>query len=395
MMPAARGQALLVSGSLVVCAALAFATLPALAQGGGGRSQRPAETVPPGVKKLWREYPLDPRRSPAAPARTSTTGPGANEPTTADEDRDSMAKRMLWPVVFALAGVLSVLVLALFLGLRPASALGRMAPRPRRRRRARLPDVAAVSTSKARPAAAEEETVAPYSMLERSTGKGEAGLAEAREAESGLAEAGYDRVAEQVTAVLISAQQAGDRIREAARQEAELMQAEAKEKAAAAIAEATLASEQVRRESDDVRAEADRYGEETRETANRRLEEMRREIRREAARRRADAERQAREISRAAEQEAMNLELEADQRQKELVLEAERFETRSRQLVTIFREFTSQLDALVGAEQAAGQATPNMRPPSRTRSTTGSIVAASPSDPGSSSSSPSTRRRAF
>jgi hypothetical protein len=314
MMPAACGQVLLVSGGLVVCAALAFGAPPAIAQAGGGRSQRPAETVPPGVKELWREYPLDPRRSPAAPTRTSTT-----PPTAADQDSDSIARRVLWPVAFALAGLLSVLILALFLGLRPASAFGRTAPRPPRHRRARSPDVVAVSTSKARPAPAAQDT------------------------------AGYDRVAEQVTAVLTSAQEAADGIRESARQEAELIQAEATEKAAATIAEATLASEQVRRESDDVRAEADRYGDETRETATRRLEEMRRELRSAAARRQADAERQAREICRAAEQEAKDFELEADKRHKELVREAERFETRSRQLVTIFREFTSQLDALVGA----------------------------------------------
>lgn len=212
----------------------------------------------------------------------------------------------------------------------------------RKRRRARLPDVVAVSTLR------QSEHRRPGT----DTGEAVRGLEETEPIEVGLAEESHTEVGKQVSAVLTSAQQAAEKIRESARQEAELIQTQANEKAAATIAEATRAAEQVRRESDDVRAKADRYGGETRDAANRQLEKMRREIRGEAAQRHAEAEQQAREILRAAEQETKDLELKADKRQKALVLRAERFETRLSHLVRIFSEITLQLEAVVGAEQA-------------------------------------------
>jgi cell division septum initiation protein DivIVA len=399
-MSAARGQALLASGSLLVCTALlSISASPALAQR-NSRSDRPANTVPREVKKLWSEYPLDPRRSPEAPSQTSTTDRGgARGPSAADEGGDPAARRILWPAALALAGFLSILTLAVFLGLRPAWAAGRprTLPRPRfrvpralfgdfgtnafprrlfesgrKRRRARLPDVVAVSTSAAASSAARQDLFAPHSIrgagrsetLSQSehrrpgtdTGEAVRGPVEAERIEVGLAEEGYTQVGEHVTAVLTSAQQAAEEIRQSARKEAELIRAEANEEAAATVAEATLEAEQRRRESDEVRAEADRYGEETRKAADRYLEQTRRESHEEAARRRADVDQQVREIRLAAERRAKDLETEAHERQKALVLEAERSEARLEQLLGVFRGMTLQLEELVEQAEPSGQA---------------------------------------
>jgi F0F1-type ATP synthase membrane subunit b/b' len=241
----------------------------------------------------------------------------------------------------------------------------------KKRRHARVSKVVAVSTSEAAASAAREDIFAPYTLRgrgrsdtlnqserptpESGTGEAEEGLVEAERGEPtefGLAEENYAQVGEQVTAVLTSAQQAAEQIRESARQEAELIRAEANDKAAATLAEATLDAEQRRRESEELRAEADWYGKETREAADRYLEETRRESDQEAARRRADVDEQVRGIRRAAEQKAKDLETEALERQKALVLEAGRSEARLEQLLGVFRGMTSQLEELVRAEQA-------------------------------------------
>jgi hypothetical protein len=335
-MSAARGQALLTSGSLLVCAAALSVGAPAAsAQSTSSHSQRPAKPVPRGVKELWSEYPLDPRRERKPPARTSTTERGAAEQSpTAGEDRDAWATRTLFLVAVALAGVLSVLGVALFLGLQPAATAGRTGRRRRRPlerggrgRRAPRRDVRAVSTSEAPPHAERLEVAPP--------------------------EAAYAQVGEEVTAVLASAKQGAEEIRMAARGEAELIRAEADKKGTAVIAEAELDAEQGRRKRDDVRAEADRYQEQIREATDRRLEEQRRAIRAEAERRRADAERQAGEIRRAAEVKAKALELDADERQRALIVAAERFEARLQELVKIFHGMTSRLDELVAPDHAA------------------------------------------
>lgn len=246
----------------------------------------------------------------------------------------------------------------------------------RKRRRARLPEVVAVSTSAAASSAARQDLFAPqftrgagrsetlsqseHLRPETDTAEGAKDPVEAERIEVGLAEERYSEVGEQVTAVLTSAQQAAEQIRQSARQEAELIRAEANEEAAATVAEATLEAEQRRRESDELRAEADRYSEETRRAADRYVEQTRRESQEEAARRRADVDQQVREIRLAAERRAKDLETEAHERQEALVLEAERSEARLQQLLGVFRGMTSQLEDLVRPEQAepSGQAEP-------------------------------------
>jgi hypothetical protein len=240
----------------------------------------------------------------------------------------------------------------------------------RKRRHVGVSKVVAVSTPEAAAPATRQDILAPYARgqgrsdtLNQSehptpeSGKDETegGLVEAERgepAESGLGEEDYVQLGEQVTAVLTSANQAAEHIRESALQEAELIQAEANDKAAAMLAEASLDAEQRRRESNELRAEADRYGEEKREAADRYLEETRRESDQEAVRRRAEVDEQVRGIRRAAEQKAKDLETEALERQKALVLQAGRSEARLEQLLGVFRGMTSQLEELVEDEQA-------------------------------------------
>jgi hypothetical protein len=240
----------------------------------------------------------------------------------------------------------------------------------RKRRDAPVSYVGAVSTSEAAGSATRQNKFAPYTALgrgrsdtlkgdhptpESGIGETEEGLVEAERgepAEFGLGEEDSVQIGEQVTAILTSAQQAAEQIRESAQQDAELIRGEANETAAAMVAEATLDAEQRRRESNELRAEADRYAEEKREAADRYLEETRRESDEEAARRRADVDEQARGIRRAAEQAAKDLETEALERQKALVLQAARSEARLEQLLGVFRGMTSELEELVQGEPA-------------------------------------------
>jgi len=164
---------------------------------------------------------------------------------------------------------------------------------------------------------------------------------------------GYAEVGERVGAVLTSANQAADQIRESARQEAARIRTEAADNAASTIAEASLDAERTRRESEELRAEADRYGKEKREAADRYGAEARRKLDDEAAERRAEVEEQARKMRQAAEQKAKDLVTEAVHRQKALVQEAGRSEARLQQLLGVFRGMTSQLEELVRPEREA------------------------------------------
>lgn len=161
-----------------------------------------------------------------------------------------------------------------------------------------------------------------------------------------------EQVGEQVTAVLASAEQAAEQIRESARQEAERIRTEAKDKAAATLYETKQNAERNRRESEKLRADADAYGKETRAAADRYVEETRVKIDREAAQRRAEVDAQVLGIRRAAERKARNLETEALQRQKALVQQGEHAEARLQHLLRIFRGMTLQLEGLVGAKMA-------------------------------------------
>jgi len=161
-----------------------------------------------------------------------------------------------------------------------------------------------------------------------------------------------EQVGEQVTAVLASAEQAAEQIRESARQEADRIQTEAKDKAAATLHKTTQDAERGRRESEKLRADADAYSKETREAADRYVAEARVKIDREAAQRRAEVDEQVVGIQRAAERKARNLETEALHRQKALVRQVGHAEVRLQQMLQIFRGMTQQLEGLVGTKTA-------------------------------------------
>jgi len=161
-----------------------------------------------------------------------------------------------------------------------------------------------------------------------------------------------EQVGEQVAAVLGSAEQAAEQIRESARQDAERIRAEAKAKVAATLSEAKLEAERGRRENEKLRADADAYNKQTREAADRYGTEVREKVDKEVAQWRAEVDEQVRGIRRAAKLRAKDLETEARARQKTLLEEVGRAEARLEQLLGIFRGMTSQLEGLVSAESA-------------------------------------------
>ena len=161
-----------------------------------------------------------------------------------------------------------------------------------------------------------------------------------------------EQVGEQVAAVLVSAEQAAEQIRESARHDAERIRAEAKDQVAARLSETKLEAERGRRESEKLRADADAYNKQAREAADRYVTEMREKIDKEIARTRAEVDEQVRGIRRAAELRAKDLETEARARQKTLLQQVERAEARLEQLLGIFRGMTLQLEGLVSAGSA-------------------------------------------
>jgi DNA anti-recombination protein RmuC len=170
--------------------------------------------------------------------------------------------------------------------------------------------------------------------------------------EAGQPEESYAAVGEEVAAVLASAHQAAEQIREAALQDAQRLRAEAKNEVAAILSETNREAERKRRESEKVRSDADVYSKEARDVADRHVAEIRMKLDKEATHRRAEVDEQVRGILRGAEQKARNLETQAIQRQKALVEEVGRAETRLEQLLGIFRGMTLQLEDLVSADSA-------------------------------------------
>jgi hypothetical protein len=362
----------------------------------------------PEPKKLWSSYPLDPRKqapSPAKPEPAASVGSGTRGavPITSNAPQSSLRLTVvlvgLALIILAVCGAIVV-----SFGLRPAWALSvawRL-PRPSlrvfgarqpRRRTPRLGEgepamnnlvqrllhasgkrhhdeseaVAASSASPTSHSATRLDIFTPYSMRGRERNKTlhqagnptpESGSntdkvpADEGPTEVGRAGESYAQVGEEVTAVLASAHQAAEQIRESARQEVERLRAEAKDKVASILSETSLDAERRRREGGKVRADADVYSKETRGAADRYVAETRMKIDKEVAQRRAEVDEEVRGIRRAAERKARSLETEALQRQKALVQEVGRAEARLQQLLGIFRGMTLQLEGLVNAESA-------------------------------------------
>ena len=386
---------------VLACCLQAIAADPVLADRGRNASQ-------PEPTRLWSEFPLNPREQ--GPSRTKPAGSAAQGARATARDA-SDAAHSTWPLSLVLGLALTLAILAaggiffaVYLGFRPAWALeaawrlpphqgvsGARRPRsPSRRlsegglvvnkvvhrllggkRQQGESEPVAASSSEAAGSATRLETFTPYSMRgkernealhqsrnptpENATGDAEKPVAETNRSgrtEIGQATENYTVVGEQVTAVLASAQQAAEQIRESARQEAERLRVVAKDKAAATLSVAKRDSERSRRESEKLRADAEVYSKETCGAADRYVAESRLKIDKEAAQRRAQVDEQVRGIRRAAEQKAKDIAAEALRRQQALVEEVGRSEARLQQLLGIFRGMTSQLEGLVKAGPA-------------------------------------------
>jgi len=374
---------------VLACGWQATVAAPALAERGRS-APRPNPT------KLWKAYPLIPREQsfpgtkPAAVARTRIPAPGSSD------------GRQSWPlplVSFALALAIFAGGVLLSLGLpqawAQAWALGVAWRSPRARRLvygSRQPrrlsaegglavnnlvhrflhlggerhddgsEVVAGASETAGPVS-RRDIFTPYSMRgqERSETVHQArnptpqsgSDTDKAPVDGGRTEVGRaEQVGEQVAAVLGSAEQAAEKIRESARQDAERIRAEAEDKVTATLSETKLEAERGRRESEKLRADADAYNKQTREAADRYITEMRVKIDKEVAQRRAEVDEQVSEIRRAAERKAKDVETEARARQKTLLEQVGRAEARLEQLLGIFRGMTLQLEGLVSAESA-------------------------------------------
>jgi hypothetical protein len=365
---------------VLACGWQATVAAPALAERGRSAPRNPT--------KLWKAYPLIPREQslpgtkPAAPvaARIAATG---------SSDGGQSSSLLLVSLGLAVAMVAGALLLV-SLRLAPASALGVAWRSPRARRRAfgaRLPrrfsrrpegvhrfphlggerhddgsEVVAAAAGAAGPVGRKDifipnsmrgqERTETVNQARNPTSQG-ASDTDQVPVEGGGTEVGRaEQVGEQVAAVLVSAEQAAEQIRESARQDGERIRAEAKDEVATALSATKLDAERGRRESEKLRADADAYNKQTREAADRYVTEMREKSDKEIAQTRAEVDEQVRGIRRAAELRAKDLATEARARQKTLLQEVARAEARLEQLLGIFRGMTLQLESLVSAESA-------------------------------------------
>jgi len=391
---------------VLACGLQAIVAAPVLAGTDSGRNAPRADP-----SRLWSEFPVNPReRAPLPtkpkpqPAVSAARGTRTAAPAAPHAPQSSFPLALVSGVALTLA-ILAAILVAVSLGLRPVwtPAVVWRLRRPHERvsgvlwhrlRSSRLSEgrlavnnlmqrlgnfggkrhhdqSKTASTSEAARSAPRIDKFTPYSLLgrERSeilnqsrnprpqSGEGNADNAPVetrRDAptEVGQPEENYAQVGEQVAAVLSSAEQAVNQIRESALQEAKRLRAETSDKAAAALSEAKLQAERSRRESEKLRADADTYSRGTRAAADRYLAETRLKIDEEAAQRRAEVDKQVRAIQRAAEQKAKDVEAEVLQRQSTLVQALERSEARVQQLLGIFRGMTAQLEGLVSAAPA-------------------------------------------
>ena len=306
------------------------------------RSRDPARSVPPGVKRLWSEYPVNQRPS----GSRASAGPQSAQGAQPSGENESAAKRVIIPIALTLTGFLVVILFGVVLRFRPAKVGAAAAVSPARKRGSR------VEQSERNPALTPLENYLgavrdPAPPQERSTALNQPNQPLPEPAEIELTGEGYAEIGERVGALLTSAHQTAEQIRDAARQEAEQIRSEAADRAAATIAEASRDAERARREADDLRAETDRYSKEQREAADRYGTEARRKLDEERAQRHADVEREARQIRQDAVLRANNLVAQATRRQEALIEAASRSEARLEQLVGVFRGMTSQLEELV------------------------------------------------
>lgn len=159
-------------------------------------------------------------------------------------------------------------------------------------------------------------------------------------------------VGDEIGTVLKSAQEAADKIRRAANQEAARRRDEIKAATAAEVAEVERIAEADRADAHRIRAEAEAYAKDTRAAADAFAEQRRAEAEREAATIEAHARTRLEAADVEVEQKMREAEAKARERVNLLQAEAERYEGRLENLFVVFREMTSTLEVLLGTPRA-------------------------------------------
>jgi CRISPR/Cas system CSM-associated protein Csm2 small subunit len=207
------------------------------------------------------------------------------------------------------------------------------------------------------------DRLAEYSLKEELAAAAE-GSAEAEaepvaddESESPGAKVAADlgAVGEEVSTVLISAQEAAARIRQKAQEEAERVRKEAESVAAAEVDEARRVADADRADASRTRAEAETYAEDKRAAADSFAEQRRRDAEREAAQILDDAQKRLAAADAAVEQKIRQALAHTRQRTELLQAEVERYEERIENILVVFRGMGSQLEDLLGRQRDESQ----------------------------------------
>jgi len=155
-------------------------------------------------------------------------------------------------------------------------------------------------------------------------------------------------VGDEIGTVLKSAQEAADKIRRTANEEAARRRDEIQAATVAELAETRRVADADRADAHRIRAEAEVYAKDTRATADAFAEQRRSEAEREAATILAQARERLEATDVEIEQKMREGEAKARERVDLLKAEAERYEGRLENLFIVFREMTSALEALLG-----------------------------------------------
>jgi hypothetical protein len=155
-------------------------------------------------------------------------------------------------------------------------------------------------------------------------------------------------VGDEVGTVLKSAQEAADKIRRTANEEAARRRDEIKAATSAEVAEVQRIAEADRADAHRIRAEAEAYAKDTRAAADAFAEQRRAEAEREAATIEAHARTRLEAADVEVEQKMREAEAKARERVNLLQAETERYEGRLENLFIVFREMSSTLEVLLG-----------------------------------------------
>lgn len=162
-------------------------------------------------------------------------------------------------------------------------------------------------------------------------------------------------VGDEIGAVLKSAQEAADRIRRTANEEAARRRDEIEATTAAEVAEVQRIAEADRADAHRIRAEAEAHAKDTRAAADAFAEQRRAEAEREAATIEAQARTRLEAADVEVEQKVREAEAKASERVNLLQAEAERYEGRLENLFIVFREMSSKLEVLLGTRRNRSQ----------------------------------------